>query len=199
MSGFQRLIGLTGSIGTGKTTVSRYLADVYQLPILDADLYAREAVQPGSPILATIFCRYGSSVQMPDRTLNRQRLGEIIFNDAEEKRWLEQQIHPFVRDRFLSELQQLAEPTIVLAIPLLFEAQMTDLVTEIWVVYCSFEEQVKRLKQRDCLNRQQAIARIHSQLPIDTKMAAADVVLDNSSSLESLYRQIDQSFKPAKS
>lgn len=136
---------------------------------------------------------------MPDRTLNRQRLGEIIFNDAEEKRWLEQQIHPFVRDRFLSELQQLAEPTIVLAIPLLFEAQMTDLVTEIWVVYCSFEEQVKRLKQRDCLNRQQAIARIHSQLPIDTKMAAADVVLDNSSSLESLYRQIDQSFKPAKS
>ena len=187
-----RLIGLTGGIGTGKSTVSRYLAEHYQLPILDADLYAREAVAAGSPILAEIVNRYGRSIQRADGTLERQKLGEIVFNSAEEKHWLEGIIHPFVRDRFALELQRLLAQTVVLVIPLLFEANLTDLVTEIWVVSCSQEKQIQRVMMRDRLSREQAISRINNQLPMAKKIAAADAVLNNSSSREALYRQIDR-------
>lgn len=188
----RRLIGLTGGIATGKTTVSRYLADTYKFPILDADIYAREAVETDSAILIDIFDRYGKSIQLFDGTLNRKQLGEIIFNNSEEKSWLEAKIHPYVRQRFLSELQLLDSPTVVLVIPLLFEANLTNLVTEIWVVYCSEQEQIKRLTERDNLTKQQSITRINSQLPLDKKASLADVILDNSSSLEYLFRQIDE-------
>ncbi len=196
----QRLIGLTGGIGTGKTTVSRYLADTYQIPVLDADIYAREAVQVGSPVLDEIVKRYDRTIQLPDGTLNRQLLGEIIFNNLQERRWLEDKIHPYVRDRFQSELKQLEADPVLLVVPLLFEANMTDLVTEIWVVRCCLQEQLRRLIERDRLSEQQAMARINSQLPVEKKVAAADVVLDNSSTLDSLLKQIDAAFKkPIKS
>ncbi len=196
----QRLIGLTGGIGTGKTTVSRYLADTYQIPVLDADIYAREAVQVGSPVLDEIVKRYDRTIQLPDGNLNRQLLGEIIFNNPQERRWLEGKIHPYVRDRFQSELKQLEADPVLLVVPLLFEANMTDLVTEIWVVRCCLQEQLRRLIERDRLSEQQAMARINSQLPVEKKVAAADVVLDNSSTLDSLLKQIDAAFKkPIKS
>ena len=187
----RRLIGLTGGIGTGKTTVSRYLADRYQLPVLDADLYAREAVEKGSPILEDIVNRYGKKIQLSDGTLNRKLLGEIVFNNPEEKRWLEDKIHPYVLERFQSKLEQIKSDTVVLVVPLLFEAKMTDIVTEIWVVYCSDREQIRRIINRDRLTETQAIARINNQLSLEKKVAAADVVLDNSSSVESLLEQID--------
>jgi dephospho-CoA kinase len=190
----KRIIGLTGGISTGKTTVSNYLAEAYQLPVLDADIYAREAVQLGSPVLSQIFQRFGSGVQLPDGTLNRKRLGEIVFNNPEERQWLEQQIHPYVRDRFQSELATLVTSTIVLVVPLLFEAGMTDLVTEIWVVSCSPEQQLQRLMERDRLFLEQAQARLNSQLPIQEKVARADIVLDNSSTLEALLKQVDIAF-----
>ncbi|MDP8962702.1 MAG: dephospho-CoA kinase [Cyanobacteriota bacterium] len=187
----KRIIGLTGGIGTGKTTVSNYLASRYQLPVLDADIYAREAVQLGSPILSEIIKRYGSSVQLPDGTLNRKRLGEIIFSNPSERQWLEQQIHPYVRDRLLAELDPLTDPTVVLVVPLLFEAGMTDLVTEIWVVSCSPEQQLKRMIERDSLSVEQALFRINSQLSLPEKVARADVVLDNSSTPKDIFQQVD--------
>jgi dephospho-CoA kinase len=235
----ERIIGLTGGIGTGKTTVANYLASRYQLPILDADVYAREAVQPGSPILNQIFERYGVAVKLPDGTLDRKHLGEIIFSYPDEKRWLEQQIHPYVRDRFQSELDTLVQegirqeaegrrqeaegrrqeaegirqeaedrrkeslydsyfrdaarvaPTAVLVIPLLFEAGMTDLVTEIWVVSCPLEQQFHRIMERDRLSPEQAQARINNQLPLPEKVARADIVLDNSSTPDALLKQVD--------
>lgn len=195
----KRIIGLTGGIGTGKTTVSNYLAAHYQLPILDADLYAREAVKLGSPILGKVVERYGLSVQLPDGTLNRKSLGQIIFSNPNERHWLEQQIHPYVRDRFLAELDPLATPTVILVVPLLFEAGMTDLVNEIWVVSCSPQQQLKRLMERDyqvfpqenSLSQEQAKARINSQLPLKEKVARAHVVLDNSSTPEALLKQVD--------
>ncbi|HBB32297.1 MAG TPA: dephospho-CoA kinase [Cyanobacteria bacterium UBA9273] len=190
----KRIIGLTGGIGTGKTTVSNYLAQHHHLPILDADIYAREAVQLGSPILRQIFERYGSRVQLPDGTLNRQHLGEIIFKNPEERIWVEQQIHPYVRDRFQSELATLVTPTAVLVVPLLFEAGMTDLVTEIWVVSCSPQQQIERMMKRDRLSLEQAQVRINTQLPLQQKVARADVVLDNSSTLETLLQQVDEAF-----
>ena len=186
----KRIIGLTGGIATGKTTVSNYLADTYRLPILDADIYAREAVQPDSPILKQIYQRYGLQVQHSDGTLNRKRLGEIIFSNSAERQWLEQQIHPYVRDRFKSQLDTIVALTVILVIPLLFEAKMTDLVTEIWVVSCSPEQQLRRIQKRDRISKEQAQARINSQLPLQQKIALADKVLDNSSTKEALIQQV---------
>jgi dephospho-CoA kinase len=190
----------------GKSTVSNYLA-ARHLPVLDADLYAREAVDLGSPILAKIAERYGTSLLLPDGSLDRRRLGEIIFSNAAEKLWLEQQIHPYVRDRIMAELQRLvdqpvaaqtvtAQPVaaqpVVVVIPLLFEAQMTDLVTEIWVVRSDLAQQQRRIMERDRLSLEQAHARISSQMPIEQKISQADVVLDNSATLENLYQQVDE-------
>ena len=186
----KRIIGLTGGIGCGKTTVSNYLANTHQLPVLDADIYAREAVQLGSSVLSKIAERY-AGIQLPDGTLNRKRLGEIVFSNPTERQWLEQQIHPYVQSRFESELNRLVAPTIVLVIPLLIEAGMTDLVSEIWVVSCSPEQQLQRLIERDRLSLEQAQYRLNSQLPIEEKIARADVVLNNSSTREALLKQVD--------
>jgi dephospho-CoA kinase len=191
----KRIIGLTGGIATGKTTVTNYLASAYNLPILDADIYAREAVSLGSPILGAIAKRYGEQILLPDGSLNRQKLGEIIFNRQDERKWIDNLIHPDVRDRFLKAIAQSSLQTLVLVVPLLFEAGMTDLVTEIWVVCCSQEQQLQRLIQRNHLNTEQAQARINSQVSIEEKVARADVVLDNSSTLERLLKQIDVALK----
>jgi dephospho-CoA kinase len=192
----RRIIGLTGGIACGKSTVSNYLADTYHIPVLDADVYAREAVAVGSPILEAIFDRYGTTVQNSDRSLDRKKLGEIIFTHPEEKQWLESQIHPYVRQCFAVNLEKCASAMVVFSIPLLFEAKLTHLVTEIWVVSCSPEEQMQRLLQRDSLSREQAIARINNQMPIEQKIARADVILDNSGSVDDLYQQIARSIKP---
>lgn len=193
---FQRLIGLTGGIAMGKTTVSNYLATVHKLPVFDADVYAREAVEPGLPVLVEIAERYGAGVLLADGTLDRHRLGDIIFSSPPERLWLEQQIHPHVRDRLIEATRALAmkntqPPTVVLVIPLLFEARMTDLVTETWVVRCPKEQQMERLIQRDRLSLQQARVRIDSQMSIQKKAAHADLVLDNTSTLEHLFQQVD--------
>jgi dephospho-CoA kinase len=191
----QRLIGLTGGIATGKTTVSNYLRDRYGLPILDADIYAKEAVEVDSPIFQEIVKRYGSEIQLENRALNRTKLGDIIFNNIEEKTWLEAQIHPYVRKRFEEVIESLNNQIIILSIPLLIEANLTHLVSEIWVVYCDVEQQIQRLQQRNKLTEEQAIARIKNQLPLAEKITRADVILDNSGSLEYLSQQIDQNFK----
>ena len=185
-----RIIGLTGGIATGKSTVSDYLATTYNLPVLDADIYARVAVEIGSPVLDAIAHRY-PDILLLDGALNRQKLGEIIFNNPQERQWLEQQIHPDVRDRFVTAIKELSAQTVVLVVPLLFEAGMTDLVTEIWVVYCSHQQQLERLMQRNGLTLEQAQARINSQMPIQEKCDRADVILDNSSIPEALLKQVD--------
>lgn len=194
----QRLIGLTGGIAMGKTTVSNYLANIHRLPVLDADSYAREAVQPEAPILMEIAERYGVGILLSDGSLNRYRLGDIIFNSPAERLWVEQKIHPYVRERLLEELHRSPlnsveeTPIVVLVIPLLFEARMTDLVTETWVIHCAPEHQLDRLIKRDGMSLSDAQARINSQMAIQKKIARANVVLDNSSTLESLFNQIDQ-------
>jgi dephospho-CoA kinase len=187
-----RIIGLTGGVGMGKTTISNYLAQQHGIPVLDADLYAREAVAPGE-ILDAIAARYGSTI-LHNGELDRRRLSEIVFNSASELHWLEQQIHPFVRDRITADLKALAEkaPVILVVVPLLFEARMTDLVTEIWVVTASQNQQQDRLIERDRLTPDQVRSRIASQLAIEKKVAQAQVVLDNSGSPEALFQQVEQ-------
>jgi dephospho-CoA kinase len=190
-----RLIGITGGIGTGKSTVTNYLHTRYHLPIWDADLYARSAVAIGSPILQAISQRYPTGILQSDGTLDRRRLGEIIFNDLSERQWLDTQIHPYVRHCFETEISQLASnASAVLAIPLLFEAQMTDLVTEIWVVSCDLSTQLQRVMARDRIDQTAAQMRIDSQMSLSDKIAIADVTLDNSSNITNLERQIDALF-----
>lgn len=188
----KRVIGLTGGIGTGKSTVGRYLATNYQLLVLDADIFAREAVKPDSLILQEIVNRYGNKILLSDNSLNRQELGNIIFSDINERRWIESKIHPYVRENLLIGVNQMPKKgIIVLVIPLLFEAKMTDLVTEVWVVSCSEAQQIQRLMQRDNITLSQAQERINSQMPLLEKCQKADIILDNSSTEEELLKQVD--------
>jgi dephospho-CoA kinase len=191
-----RSIGITGGIGTGKSTVTNYLQTRYHLPIWDADLYARSAVAIGAPILYQISQRYGTDILQPDGTLDRRRLGEIIFTDLRERQWVEAQIHPYVRQRFEAEIRNFdPNGTAVLAIPLLFEAGMSDLVTEIWVVGCDMATQIQRIVTRDHITTIEAERRIQSQMPLADKMKLADVNLDNSTTVADLERQIDSQMK----
>jgi dephospho-CoA kinase len=188
-----RLIGITGGIGTGKSTATKYLHDRYHLPVWDADIYARLAVAIGSPILTNITQRYGKDILLADRSLDRTQLGQIVFANPNERQWLEAQIHPYVRDCFEGEIDRLSsEGVAVLAIPLLFEAHMSDLTTEIWVVSCDRATQVRRVMARDGIDEIAANQRIDSQMPLAQKIAQADVNIDNSNSLADLTIQIDR-------
>ena len=188
----KNLICLTGGIATGKITVANYLAKTYNLPILDADIYARDAVFIGSPVLSQITEKYGTEIILSDGNLNRAKLGEIIFNQPEERQWVESVIHPYVRNCFAKAINESSANTLILVIPLLFEANLENLVNQIWVVSCYPQQQQQRLIERNNLTAEQAAARINSQLPIAEKIARADVVLDNSANLESLLQQIDK-------
>ncbi len=191
----RRIIGLTGGIATGKSTVSDYLASQYKLPILDADVYARQAVAKGSEILDAIARRYGTDILLPHGTLNRKQLGDIIFQNAAEKRWVESQIHPFVREQFAEVTSTFSSSqTLVYSIPLLFEANLTHLVSEIWVVYCRPVQQKQRLMQRNQLSEAAASDRINAQMNVEQKCKKADYVLDNATTREDLFAQIDRIF-----
>ncbi|MEO0648119.1 MAG: dephospho-CoA kinase [Cyanobacteria bacterium J06650_10] len=188
----QRIIGLTGGIATGKSTVSDYLAEQHGLPVLDADVYSRQAVAKGGKILDAIAHRYGPTILLSDQTLNRPALGKIIFNNPTEKTWIEQQIHPFVRAKFNQETESYpTNQTLVYSIPLLFEANLTHLVTEIWVVFCTAEQQKQRLMQRNQLAEQAAQVRIEAQMDLKEKCKRADHLLDNSQTTQDLFHQID--------
>ncbi|PSB39248.1 dephospho-CoA kinase [Aphanothece minutissima] len=186
----QRRIGLTGGIASGKSTVGRLLTE-RGLPVLDADVYAREALAPGSPGAAAVLERFGERVALAGAAtralagaaapaLDRAALGRIVFNDAAELRWLEQLVHPLVRQRFATELNGLQhEPAVVLMIPLLFEAGLEELCSEVWLVDCDEDQQLQRLMGRDGLGEADARARLAAQWPLARKRALATVVLDN--------------------
>ena len=181
----QRRIGLTGGIASGKSSVGRWLAQQH-VPVMDADQYAHDVLAPGEPAWQAVINRYGSAVLHPgtDPTqpaLNRAALGGIVFADAQERRWLEALIHPLVRKRFRIELQRLSsEPITVLMIPLLYEAGLDGLCTEVWVVHCSAAQQRERLIGRNTLSAEAAVQRIQAQWPLERKCQLADQVIDNS-------------------
>ncbi|KAF0654676.1 dephospho-CoA kinase [Cyanobium sp. Copco_Reservoir_LC18] len=194
----QRRIGLTGGIASGKSTVGRVLA-ARGLPVLDADVYAREALAPGSAGARAVLERYGERVALagaeasePQPGLDRAALGRIVFADAGELRWLEQLVHPLVRQRFAAELERLGEaPAVVLMIPLLFEAGLEGLCSEIWLVDCDEAQQLQRLMGRDRLGEADARARLAAQWPLARKRALATRVLDNRGGPEALASQVE--------
>ena len=184
--GPQRRIGLTGGIATGKSSAGQWLASVAGLPVLDADLYAREALAPGSPGAQAVLERYGAAVREPSgageaaMVLDRSALGRIVFHNPAERRWLEQLVHPLVRARFDQELAALAgAPVLVLMVPLLFEAGLTGLCSEVWLVDCDEDQQLQRLIARDHCSEAEARARIAAQWPLARKRPLADALVSN--------------------
>ena len=181
----QRRIGLTGGIASGKSSVGCWLSD-HGIPVLDADRYARDALAPGSAGCRAVLERYGTAVtsneaQADKVELNRQALADIVFSDEVERRWLEELVHPLVRQAFDAALHELEPtPTVVLMIPLLYESGLESLCTEVWVVHCSRDQQQQRLIERNGLSAQQADQRIEAQWPLSRKCQLADQVIDNS-------------------
>lgn len=193
----QRRIGLTGGIASGKSSVGRLLGERWGLPVLDADVYAREALAPGTPATAAVLARHGAAVQSPAPTgaasLDRAALGRIVFADPVEQRWLEQLVHPIVRRRFDAELPMLrAAPAVVLMIPLLFEAGLEGLCSEVWLVDCDEAEQLARLMARDQCSEADARARIAAQWPLASKRPLADRVIDNRGEPAELIAQLER-------
>lgn len=183
----QRRIGLTGGIASGKSTVGRLLA-ARGLPVLDADGYAREALARGSAGAEAVLARYG--------TLDRAALGRIVFADAAERQWLEQLVHPIVRARFAAELEGLAAaPVVVLMIPLLFEAGLEGLCSEIWLVDCDEDQQLQRLMARNGFSEADARARLAAQWPLARKRGLADVVIDNSDGPQQLEQAVERALQ----
>ena len=188
----QRRIGLTGGIASGKSTVGQLLAVHFGLPVLDADVYAREALAPGTAASAAVLARYGAAVGAA-QAIDRTALGRIVFADAAERRCLEQLIHPLVRRRFAKELARLEEaPVLVLMIPLLFETGLQDLCSEVWLVDCDPEQQLNRLMSRSSLSKTEAGARIAAQWPLERKRPLADRLIDNRGAAEALMAQVAQ-------
>ena len=187
----QRRIGLTGGIASGKSTVGRLLEE-RGWPVLDADRYARDALAPNSRCASAVVDRFGPVVGEASG-LNRSELGHIVFNNPVERQWLEQLVHPLVRERFVEELNHLqAAPVVVLMIPLLFEAGLETLCSEVWLVDCEPHQQLNRLKLRNGLSEADAQARLDAQWPLNQKRALADVVINNRGSVNELIDQLNR-------
>ncbi|MCY4235012.1 MAG: dephospho-CoA kinase [Cyanobacteria bacterium MAG CAR2_bin_4] len=189
--GPQRRIGLTGGIATGKSTVAAMLSDRHGLPVLDADVYARQLLTPGTAVSRAVLDRYGLQVQTPSGGLDRPALGRIVFARPTERRWLEALTHPLVKDAFTRDLARHHRgATVVLVAPLLLEAGLETLCSEVWLVDLDEATQLARLLARDPLSPHEARQRIRAQWPLARKRGLADVILRNHSDRGALARQV---------
>ena len=185
--------GLTGGIGTGKSTVAKIFKEAGAI-VIDADKIAKEAVQKGRPAWRKIVNHFGRDILLPDGQINRKHLADIIFNDLRQKEILNQIVHPIVfeeTERILKEIENnVPNSVVILDIPLLIESGMKRNLAEIIVVYIPEEIQIQRLMARDDLNLQEALARIRSQIPIEDKKSKATILIDNSSSRSETRRVV---------
>jgi dephospho-CoA kinase len=172
-------IGLTGGIGCGKSTVANIFEQL-KVPVIDADDIAHQLVAVGQPALARIALEYGQDILNTDGSLNRTRLRELVFSDAQQKQKLEAILHPLVYQTIQTELEQLTAPYCIIGIPLLFETKMTHLVDRTLVVDCSVETQLERLQKRDAMTIASIQAIIDSQVSRAFRKAHADDLIDNS-------------------
>lgn len=188
----QRRIGLTGGIASGKSSVAALLQK-RGCPVLDADCYAREALAQGTSASNAVVARYGERIKKDGTSdIDRAGLAAIVFNDPNERSWLEELIHPIVQRRFDEALRSLPEaPIVILMIPLLFEAGLEKWCSEIWVVRCTALQQRERLMARNNCTEAEAIQRIAAQWPIDIKVQRADSVINNSGRIDDLHDQLD--------
>lgn len=190
-----RIIGLTGGIGSGKSTVSAYLREK-KIPVVDADSISRQLTAPGSSLLPAVRILLGDKVFREDGKLNRQAVADIIFNDKELLKSYEKLITNETARRCLEELRQLDEQrrwkAAVLDAPLLFECGMQQYMDENWLVQADPETRIARVTARDGISREAICDRMQRQMSEEKKASLADVIIENSGSLEELYRQIDR-------
>jgi dephospho-CoA kinase len=182
-----KIIGLTGGIASGKSTVSRALQDLGAI-VIDADEVAHTIIEPGKPAWEDIVEHFGSEVLNPDQTIDREKLGAIVFNDPERLQELNQITHPRVGEQFKQMIKniksQQADAVLFIEVPLLYETHMDRICDEVWVVWVDEETQIQRLMKRDGLSREDALKRIDAQMSLDEKARRADFVIDNRFSVE---------------
>ena len=189
-------IGLTGGIASGKSTVLTYFKDK-GIPYIDADIVAREVVEPGTEGLKAIVDTFGSNVLQDDGTLNREALGAIVFHNEEKRQLLNSCLKTHIRNRIMeltSQYEQGNTPILIYDIPLLIEGEWYTMMDEVWLVYVNETTQIERLMSRNGYTREDAIARINSQMRLDDKRAYADVIIDNNGTPQTLEAQLDTIF-----
>lgn len=191
------MLGLTGGIACGKSTVARHLESLGAVHI-DADAISHALTAPGGAALGRIREVFGDGVFHADGTLDRRALGALIFSDEEQKRALEGILHPMVQHGMLSMADEAAregKKVCVLNVPLLYETAMDCMCDEVWVVSLPLEKQIVRLMNRDRLTREQALARIHSQMPIEEKEARASHVFRTDKAESDTLREVEHRYR----
>lgn len=186
------ILGVTGGIACGKSTVTEAFRTL-GAEVISADQLAREAVQPGSTALAALVERFGPGILLPDGHLNRNVLAELVFTDGDARTDLNRITHPAIAalaEERLGQLRSAQAPLIVYEAPLLFEAGAEKRVDAVLVVTATLEQQIERLRHRDGLNKEQALARLQAQMPLAEKLRRADYVIDNSGPVEATANQV---------
>ncbi len=182
-------VGLTGGIGCGKTTVAKIFAQL-NIPVIDADEIAHRLVAIGQPALAQIHQEFGADILSPDGSLNRKKLGELIFSDPKQKQKLESILHPLVYQAIEAELRLLNAPYCIISIPLLFETNMSHFVDRILVVDCAVETQIERVRSRDNLTVERIQSIIDSQASRNFRIEQADDLIENSGTDDKLAERV---------
>lgn len=195
------LLGVTGSIASGKSTVALMFEEL-GAPIIDYDLITRAVVEPGRPALADIVDYFGEDILTSEGTLDRQKMREIVFQDQEKLRKLESITYPWLPIEYKSQVDALAAKNpnaiIQVVVPLMIERGMQSIYDKVLVVYVPEEEQIKRLMKRDNSSREMALNIINSQMNLEEKKGYADYVIDNSGSLENSREQVNDIWKKLK-
>lgn len=187
-----KVIGLTGGIASGKSTISNIFKEV-GWPVIDADQTARQVVMPGSLGLAQIVSRFGSQVLQPDGTLDRTALGSMVFDDPQSLSDLDQIEHPLIMaaiDKQLAGFKKQGLPVVVLDVPLLFETGLDQECDLTVLAVVDHKTQLERLMKRDHCTKAAALKRINAQMPLEEKMRRADVIIDNNGSLAQTRLQV---------
>lgn len=183
-------IGLTGGIGSGKSTIADLFNQLFNIPIIDADMIARRLVEPKQPAHTLILQTFGPDISNTDHSLNRDALRKIIYSNPDKKRQLEAILHPLIYQQMQSEFDQQTSPYSLLCIPLLLETQMTDFVDRILVIDCPTQTQINRVSQRDNLSKNQVLSIISTQVSRKQRLSHANDIVDNSNSSNLLAEQV---------
>jgi len=187
------LIGLTGGIASGKSTVAHMLEEMGS-HVIDFDMLARRVVEPGRPAWKKIVDYFGRDILQGSGEIDRKRLSRIIFGNSEKRKRLEGFTHPFIADEFTGQVDEIAssDPDAIInaVVPMLFEAGMQALFHKVVVVYIPREEQIKRLIERDGISEGDAVNILNAQMHIDEKIRQADFIINNENSIEETKRQV---------
>ncbi|MEJ2763960.1 dephospho-CoA kinase [Photobacterium sp. MCCC 1A19761] len=183
------VVGLTGGIGSGKSTVADLFAR-YDIDIIDADIIAREVVEPGTPGLQAIVEKLGSDILLTDGTLDRAKLRQAIFNDSALKGWLNNLLHPMIREKMQAEIRQAQSPYCLLVIPLMVENNLQAMAHRLLVVDVTEEVQIARTRQRDQVDADHVRKILAAQATRQARLDAADDVISNNGSSQDLQAAV---------